>query len=228
MPKPTEGTLKVRLKDIDVSGRAREDMGDIYGLASSIKENGLINPIIVDELDEEKVDSHFHTYILIAGYRRYKAVESLKKEEIECRLYQDLSNFERRKLELEEDLIHKKSLSWPEEIKAKRRRIKNAELQQLEDAAIATANVAKARRDAELAAEKGKAQLVKASADAAANKVRASSLTTAILAVKQLETLVKLAEGQNNTVVVIPFEAIRPEMINTLINKDAINSIKRK
>jgi DNA modification methylase len=121
MPEPIEGTLKVKLTDIDVGERAREDMGDIYGLASSIKDNGLINPIIIDavvsSITGEAAESK---YVLIAGYRRYKAVESLKWEEIECRLYQDLSPFERRKLELEEDLIHKKNLSWVEEVKAKK------------------------------------------------------------------------------------------------------------
>ncbi len=118
------------------------------------------------------------------------------------------------------------NLDYPPEITAKRKRIKDAELQDLENAAIAIAEVAKAKRDAELAAEKGKALLVEAEADAAANKVRAASLTPEILAVKQLETLVKLAEGPNNTVVVIPFEAIRPGgMQEMLLNREAIERL---
>jgi len=118
------------------------------------------------------------------------------------------------------------NLDYPESVTAMRNRIKDAELQDLENAAIAKANVAKARRDAELAAERGKAQLVEAEADAAANKVRASSLTPEILAVKQLETLVKLAEGPNNTVVVIPFEAIRPGGLQeTLLTREAVERL---
>lgn len=118
------------------------------------------------------------------------------------------------------------NLDYPAKITAKRQAIKDAELQDLENAAIAKANVAKAKRDAELATEQGKAQLVKAQADAAANKVRASSLTPEILAVKQLETLVKLAEGPNNTVVVIPFDAIRPGGLQeTLLTREAIDRL---
>lgn len=117
------------------------------------------------------------------------------------------------------------NLDYPPEITAKRKRIKDAELQDIENAAIAKAAVSKAKRDAELAAERGKADLVKAQADAAANKVRASSLTPEILAVKQLETLVKLAEGQNNTVVVIPFEAIKPGLTDTLLNREAVERV---
>jgi len=120
------------------------------------------------------------------------------------------------------------NIDYPPDIRAKREKIKNAELQDQENAAIAKADVAKAKRNAELAAEKGKAQLVEAKADAAANTVRAKSLTPEILAVKQLETLVRLAEGPNNTVVVIPFDAIRPGgMQEMLINREAIERLKR-
>ncbi len=119
-------------------------------------------------------------------------------------------------------------LDYPEMIKTKMENIKKEELQDEENAAIAKANVAKAKRDAELAAEKGKAQLVAAKADAAANKARAASLTPAILAVKQLETLVRLAESENNTAIVVPFEAIRPGgMQDMLINRDAIDKLAK-
>ncbi len=117
------------------------------------------------------------------------------------------------------------NLDYPPEITKKRQAIKDAELQDLQNAAEAKANVSKAMRNAELEAEKGKAALVKAQADAAANKVRASSLTPEILAVKQLETLVKLAEGQNNTVVVIPYEAIRAGLTDTLLNREAVERV---
>jgi len=120
------------------------------------------------------------------------------------------------------------NIDFPPKIKAKREAIKDAELQDLENAAIAKASVAKAKRNAELEAEMGKAALVKAEADAACNRVRAKSLTPEILAVKQLETLVKLAEGPNNTVVVIPFSAIRPGgMQDMLINKDAVDRLQK-
>jgi len=118
------------------------------------------------------------------------------------------------------------NLDYPVAITEKRNRIKDAELQDLENAAIAKAEVSKARRNAELEMERGKANLVKAEADAAANKVRASSLTPEILAVKQLEVLVRLAEGPNNTVVVIPFESIRPELTTTLLTREATERVR--
>jgi len=121
------------------------------------------------------------------------------------------------------------NLDYPTEVTAMRNKIKQEELRDLENAAIATANVAKARRDAELEAERGKAALVKAEADAAANRVRAASLTPEILAVKQLETLVELAAGPNNNTVVIPFQAIIPQqgqnasLVETMLLKESLD-----
>lgn len=117
------------------------------------------------------------------------------------------------------------NLDYPPEVTAMRKSIKKAELQDLENAAIAKAEVSKARRNAEIEAEKGKAKLVEAEADAAANRVRSSSLTPAILAVKQLETLVKLAAGPNNNTVIIPFDAIRPGLDQTMIQREGIQQI---
>jgi regulator of protease activity HflC (stomatin/prohibitin superfamily) len=121
------------------------------------------------------------------------------------------------------------NIDYPPEVTQKRKNIKAAELQDLENAAKAKAEVAKAKRDAEIALEKGKAQLVAAKADAAANSARAKSLTPEILAVKQLETLVELAKGPNNAVVVIPFDAIRPGgMQDMLLNREAIDRMNRR
>jgi len=52
------------------------------------------------------------------------------------------------------------NLDYPPEVTQKRNSIKQAELQDLENAALAKAAVASARRNAELALEKGKAQLL--------------------------------------------------------------------
>ncbi|UDQ97079.1 SPFH domain-containing protein [Lentisphaerota bacterium WC36G] len=120
------------------------------------------------------------------------------------------------------------NLDYPAEITAMRKRIKNAELKDLENAAIAKAEVAKARRDAELAAEKGKARLVEAEADAAANRVRAASLTPEIIMVKQIEMYEKLASGPNNTAILIPFSALGSGLSNTMLLKDSIDQINKK
>ena len=119
------------------------------------------------------------------------------------------------------------NIDYPESVKKTRERIKQAELKDQENAAIAKAEVAKAKRDAELAAERGKARLVEAEADAAANRVRAESLTPEILLVKQLEMLGELAKGPNNNSIVIPFDAMKSGIDQTLILKDAVSDAKK-
>jgi len=119
------------------------------------------------------------------------------------------------------------NLDYPIEITAMRKRIKNAELKDLENAAIAKAEVAKARRDAELAVEKGKAKLVQAEADAAANRVRAASLTPEIIMIKQIEMYEKLASGPNNTAVLIPFSALGSGIEKTMLLKASIDKLKK-
>ena len=120
------------------------------------------------------------------------------------------------------------NINPPKEILDKRKRIKEAELQDEENAALAQAAVSQAKRDAELAAEKGKALLVEAQADAAANDVRAKSLTPEILAMKQLETLVKLAEGTNNMAIVIPYDAIKTGLDQKLLRNSYVKELSDK
>jgi len=119
------------------------------------------------------------------------------------------------------------NLDYPKEITEMRKKIKNAELKDLENAAIAKAEVAKARRDAELAAEKGKARLVEAEADAAANRVRAESLTPEIIMIKQIEMYEKLANGPNNTAVLIPFSALGSDMDKTMLLRDSVERLEK-
>lgn len=56
----------VNIAEIDVNGRVRSDMGDLAGLAKSIEENGLLQPILINK--ENK---------LIAGQRRMEATKLL-------------------------------------------------------------------------------------------------------------------------------------------------------
>ncbi len=119
------------------------------------------------------------------------------------------------------------NLDYPVEVTRTRKDIKNAELQDLKNAAIAKAEVSKAKRDAEIAAEKGKAQLVRAEADAAANRVRTSSLTPEIIMVKQIEMYEQLANGPNNTSVLIPFNALGNDIQNTMLLKTSLDKPKK-
>ena len=84
---------KVKVKDVKVGRRCREDYGDIEGLALSIQRFGLLHPIVVDE------DLH-----LLAGERRLRAHEFLGLKEIEVTYKKDLDDAQKKELELEENL----------------------------------------------------------------------------------------------------------------------------
>ncbi|ASA22047.1 ParB N-terminal domain-containing protein [Paenibacillus donghaensis] len=84
------------IKSINIGTRIREDMGDIAGLAESINARGLLHPIIIDEAGN-----------LIAGHRRLEAHKLLKRDEVETRTMGDLTEKEKRLIELEENTKRK-------------------------------------------------------------------------------------------------------------------------
>lgn len=89
-------TLLTAINSINIGTRIREDMGDIVGLAESIQARGLLHPIIIDEAGN-----------LIAGHRRLEAHKLLGREQIEVRTMADLSEKEKRLIELEENTKRK-------------------------------------------------------------------------------------------------------------------------
>lgn len=97
----------MKMEDIIVDDRFRKDFGDIEELANSIKKHGLIQPPVVQD-----------DGVLVAGERRYRACKVLGLDEIEVRLVSDLTELERREMELEENL-YRKAFTWDEEVKAK-------------------------------------------------------------------------------------------------------------
>jgi len=96
-----QATLK--LSEIKVENRLREDLGDIDGLAESIRRFGLIQPVIINQ---EKT--------LIAGGRRYAAHQRLGLESISVVYRETMSQDELHELELEEN-VRRKNMSWQEE-----------------------------------------------------------------------------------------------------------------
>jgi ParB family chromosome partitioning protein len=70
----------VKIADIRIGDRYRKDMGDVAGLAQSMKEIGLLHPVAIDA-----------DYRLIAGQRRILAAKSLGWAEIEAH-FVDLEN----------------------------------------------------------------------------------------------------------------------------------------
>jgi ParB family chromosome partitioning protein len=76
-PAPETIGLLIDIKQISPNeSQPREQVGDLSGLKTSIKEKGVIEPLVVKEVDG--------LYILIAGERRYRACIELGLEKIPC------------------------------------------------------------------------------------------------------------------------------------------------
>lgn len=100
--------MKVKIDDIIVGERVREELGDLTKLAESLKKHGLIHPIVIDE-----------DMRLIAGERRLEAAKMIGWNEIDVVYRTQLTERQKRILELEENL-HRKDFSLSEYEKSKR------------------------------------------------------------------------------------------------------------
>lgn len=96
--------MLVDIKEIKVSDRIRKDFGDIEELARDIDQNGLINPIVLTP-----------DYQLIAGERRLRAHQYLKRQQVEARVM-EISDYEHQlRLEISEN-EHRKEFTFSERI----------------------------------------------------------------------------------------------------------------
>lgn len=95
-------TIFVPLSKINVGDRARKDLGDIKDLADSIEEKGLVQPITIDQ-----------NYKLVAGERRLRAHELLKKPTIECIIRKTTDTIDLKEVEMIEN-IQRKDMTWQE------------------------------------------------------------------------------------------------------------------
>jgi len=91
----------VKIKDIQIGPRFREDLGNIEKLATSIAEVGLLHPIVLDEKKN-----------LIAGFRRIAAHEYLQLNEIPAVII-DLADI--RKGEIHENKV-RQDFNWSEDV----------------------------------------------------------------------------------------------------------------
>jgi DNA modification methylase len=109
---------KIKISSIEIEKRVRTDMGDIDEMATSIKEHGLIEPIVLTEPSAEGDKP-----VLIAGERRLRALKKLGWTELtygsHFKFMKDLTALQRKAIELEEN-VKRKQLSWQEELTAKR------------------------------------------------------------------------------------------------------------
>lgn len=108
--------MKVRVNDIKVEERIRKDFGDIEELAADIKENGLINPLLLTP------DLH-----LIAGERRLRALKHLGVEETEANVMTVSDAFHKLRLEISENENRKgftfsEKMSWAMRLKEETRK----------------------------------------------------------------------------------------------------------
>lgn len=101
---------------IRINTRAREDMGDIEALGTSIKTRGQIQPLAVyPATDDPDFD-----YVLIAGERRLRAMIWAEITEVLIRIYPPtMSELELKQLELAEN-YHRKDFTFIEKVRLQR------------------------------------------------------------------------------------------------------------
>ena len=85
--------MLVLIEDIKVKKRIRKDMGDISGLADSMKRFGQINPILITKKN-----------VLIAGGRRLEAARSLGWSSINAVIAEIPDELTKLEYELEENI----------------------------------------------------------------------------------------------------------------------------
>lgn len=101
---------------IRVGERAREELGDIEALGTSIKTRGQIHPLAVYPIEDPVYD-----YELIAGERRLRAMIWADVSEVLLRIYPStLSKLELEQIELAEN-YHRKDFTFIEKVKLQRR-----------------------------------------------------------------------------------------------------------
>ena len=101
----------------------RQDLGDLAELADSIREQGLIQPLIVEPIDHAR-------YRIVAGERRHAACQVAGLQTAPC-LVRTVEEHSRLALQLMENL-HRKALAPLEEAKAFRRLLEEFNLTQRE------------------------------------------------------------------------------------------------
>lgn len=91
--------MEVQICDIRVMDRIRKDNGDLQELAASIEQLGLIHPITLMECETG--------YVLLAGFRRFSAMQLLKRDRIDAKVVSPLDAEEQLRIEIEENEVRK-------------------------------------------------------------------------------------------------------------------------
>jgi regulator of protease activity HflC (stomatin/prohibitin superfamily) len=121
------------------------------------------------------------------------------------------------------------NIDYPQSVKTMRERIKQATLADQEKAALALASLAEAKRQVAVEQEQAKVRMIKAQAQADENRILTDSLTPEFLMWRQFEVLENLADklgsGPNNTVFMMPYQTMSPDMLNTAVIRDSVTSL---
>ena len=95
----------VKLPDITVQDRARQDFGDLEALKESIKAKGILQPITLTS-----------DLVLLAGGRRFQACTDLGLESIPAILRDSSDLLDSKEIELMEN-VFRKDFTWQERAK---------------------------------------------------------------------------------------------------------------
>ncbi len=84
------------IKDIKIKKRIRKDPGDLTPLIDSLRNHGLMNPVVITKNNE-----------LIAGHRRIASAKVLGWQFIDVMVLDKISELEKLELEIEENVVRK-------------------------------------------------------------------------------------------------------------------------
>lgn len=114
------------------------------------------------------------------------------------------------------------NIDYPKIVTAQRQAIKTAQLEDERRSAIAEAQIAQAQREVAIETENAKVRMIRAQAQADENAILTSSLTPQFLLWRQMEMLESV--GPNTNMMLVPYQAITPEFMNTVMVRDALET----
>ena len=94
--------MQVRIDTITFTKRVRHDLGDLSSLKESLRQHGLLNPIVITSDN-----------VLVAGHRRLEAAKQLGWNTISVRIVDQTDESEQLEMEIEEN-TQRKNLSTDE------------------------------------------------------------------------------------------------------------------
>lgn len=104
-------------EDIEFNCRGKVTPIDVHDLVESIRERGLMQPVLIREYNEECQQATGYKYGLVAGYRRFCAMRCLGKDRIPAKIKFGMSDIEARISNFQENRI-RKDLNIVQEAKA--------------------------------------------------------------------------------------------------------------